>query len=181
MSSSFYIQKSPKFLLIVGCIALLTSKGTAQSYKLHRQVVGSFGTTEKAEDIDVSVTGGESVIGTIDSFSSFVFTQGFQQPDSSFQMVNANDKLEIPTFNFILFPNPVREKLTVQLNSPSSHIQFSIQIINEGGRSVLQTEKKAMSGSIQIDCKRLPAGKYWVLLKSPSVEYYQALPFIKIN
>ena len=99
------------FLLILG----VAERANAQ------EVVASAGETQKAADIELSWTLGETIIETAESGSS-VLTQGFHQ---SKLVVTALDDI-IANFEVKVYPNPTSDFVIVNLDATKYDTQYAL-------------------------------------------------------
>ena len=62
----------------------------------------------------------------------------------------------------VVYPNPVQEQLTIQLNSYWGELEVSV--INALGQVVLSKRYTPQSGEVELNLARIPAGMYFIQL-----------------
>ena len=66
-----------------------------------------------------------------------------------------------------LYPNPTNDNVHVEYQITGNYINATIQITNELGTTQQTVTLNEAQGSVNVDVQELPAGAYYVLLKSP--------------
>jgi len=77
--------------------------------------------------------------------------------------VNVDELTDVAT-DLKLFPNPASDVVNVEINSLSE--TTSLQMMNAFGQIVFPSELKGNQSHEVIDVSHLPAGFYWVLVKT---------------
>lgn len=134
----------------------------SQAQSLERQVIGSAGGYEEEAGYSLSFTVGEPVVETAIS-GSLVLTQGFQQPDNI--SVGINDVVKVK-MDYLIFPNPTIDKLTVQLTADHS-VEVTISLHDMLGRKFDQLDRKVLVDGVtqqQYDLSSLAAANYMLVL-----------------
>jgi len=67
-----------------------------------------------------------------------------------------------------LYPNPTNDNVHVEYQITGNYINATIQITNELGTTQQTVTLNEPQGSVNVDVQELPAGAYYVLLKSPT-------------
>ncbi len=83
--------------------------------------------------------------------------------------------------NATLYPNPVSDKLTVQLNDLAAKDEYVFSITDVVGRRVHQqaTQVNAGTNYVKIDLEKLPAGLYMLKIINSKNEIMNIDKFIK--
>lgn len=132
-----------KILLLIPLI-LLFPAARAQT-KLTPEIIASGGGVSKFSEIELEWTVGESSIGSVSSTDRF-YTIGFHQPiliikvkpeEQTSSQANAQTNSEPSSHNITVFPNPVKDKLKVELQKTiNENITLILSDIN--GTTLLQ-------------------------------------------
>ena len=67
-----------------------------------------------------------------------------------------------------LYPNPVKDKLTIEIYNPQGQV-YSVRLVNAAGKVVYETDTK--SSKIEIDRGKLPGGVYEVIITGGNQVY----------
>ena len=143
-----------KTLVPVGVLLLMASVSFSQS--LSPTLLSSQSGYDTSKNMILEWTLGESAIETI-SEKNTIYSQGFIQP-----FLGSSKAFAQIVDEFLIFPNPVKTDLNVQLLSNSnSHVAIDIYDVN--GRNIMQFERGfALSETIRLDVSDLPVGMYLV-------------------
>jgi Secretion system C-terminal sorting domain len=168
-----------RLLQLLFALCWLPNWGIAQDLSLCQQVIGSTGFTGTENGLKFSYTVGELAILTLKSDNStFIFTQGFQQPDVCLP-VSTDTKGILADWNIEVFPNPVSNLLTVQFQALTTE-QLDYRLFDLSGRMQAQSAVPISSGQ-QIDCSRLPAGMYLLQLIHPATAAFATVRLMVAN
>lgn len=141
-------------LVVIGTLILGTS---VQSQSLSPWVVSSGGHYFENGGYTLSGTIGELAVTTL-SQGNFVLTQGFQQV---FDMGTSIENLNDISWSFVLYPNPVRDKLilhfTLEVNT-----DMVIEITDVSGRKLLTRNLDNIVGESEsvLDISNFSQGMY---------------------
>lgn len=75
--------------------------------------------------------------------------------------------------NISFYPNPVKDKLTINLSSFVSYSDLSIALCNAEGKQIDKIENAYFSNSFQYDFSNLPAGVYFIVIDTPTKRTYK--------
>lgn len=172
-------MKHRLFFLSTVLVVLFPMMSMAQL--LTPQVISSQGGHFQSPAFSVSYTVGELAAVTTISGNSFIFTQGFHQPDK-FAIVNQIADVE-SNWNIYAFPNPVSDQMTLSLSSDKT-FNLLIQITDAAGRLVFsQSGVKTVPGEqvIQLNFADYAPGVYHIRLDDELSGATQVLKAIKSN
>ena len=151
------------YVLLI-CFLLYGPLVLAQS--IVNDVLGSAGMhSVSATGIHLSWTVGEPVIETA-SDNTYILTQGFHQPWQPQETIGQPPPGD-HHLNITVYPNPVRELLTVSLENNSSTLLFDLYDIS--GRLIRHQESAPNQTLVTFPIRWLSAGSY--LLKITTKNY----------
>jgi Secretion system C-terminal sorting domain len=163
-----FLSMNRPLLLIT--LLVLSWSINAQDLILCQQVIGSTGYSGTENGLKYTYTIGEVATLTLNNgTSSFVFTQGFQQPDVCLP-VSTDTKGVLSDWGIEAFPNPVRSFVTVRFQAPTVEL-LAYRLFDLAGRQYSESTASIADGG-QIDCSTLPAGLYFLqLIHSKSASF----------
>ena len=170
-------NKLSPFLLLLLCSFC---SHTLQAQSLDRQVIGAAGAYQTASWGSLSSTSGEPVINTLTT-SSFVLTQGFQQPSQSDLSVYG-----VPSGNLTVkaFPVPAADLINVVINTGNGGKHYSVTLFDVPGRQ-LKLPCLELSSSMEMrftfDLRSIANGTYLMLISDEHNIQVKAIKFTKIN
>lgn len=164
-----------KFLLLI-LFFEMTGNGFAQLSG--PELLSTAGDSFKSENFTLSWSLGEVVTETW-SQSSFILTQGFQQPGETFidiQELPGTEKMVIHAF-----PNPTSGKLTIQFDHSAnpSLVPNLLMVFNLQGEVVMQ--EKLTPTLRQLNLSRLSESSYLLRFINTESQYQQTIIIQKIN
>lgn len=153
------MKKRParQFAFSVLCIGvLLLISADLKSQSLSRQVIGIAGGNTTINNIKISWTAGEAIIGKVNSSdNSTSINIGFQQPTLSI-LPQAQES----AFSINISPNPTPDLLNIKLLTPSLQ-ELYVSLINSQGQ-VLLPNQKLSALSNEIDLSQFSSGIYFL-------------------
>jgi len=150
---------------------LLTAISMATAQTIDKQVIASGGETVSNANHMLTFTIGEPIIGTIQN--NTVINQGFLAAASSSTTLAVDEQLLSTTIK--VYPNPVTEKLSIDLNGVSGDAK--VMIYSNTGQ-LLKTDKlNAQNNTINVD--HLQNGLYLVNLHFSDYKTIKTFKIIK--
>jgi len=157
-----------------------------QSTMPDRSVVGSAGRTVIFQSVipteknQLSYTVGEPVTSTyVNTLSSRIITQGFQQPDkTTISLTQPGVPISgiAGRFTFNTYPNPFSAKITIV--APSEYQKLaSVKVVSETGQLVMV--KIMEYNHLEIDLTQCAMGKYFVVISDESGEIIDNISIVK--
>ncbi|MFI5196804.1 MAG: T9SS type A sorting domain-containing protein, partial [Chitinophagales bacterium] len=151
-----------------------------QAQTLERQVIGSAGAYQTAAWGSLSTTAGENVINTFTT-SSFILTQGFQQP-----MIGDLIVYDVPSNNMSVkvYPNPAGDVINVEINTDNANKHYSVTLVDLPGQLLKLPYRDLSSGmntSLTFDLRPIAAGPYLILISDERNVRVKTIKFTKIN
>ncbi len=140
---------------------------TADSLKLIANNFGKIfqGSKSTPEIIDIDHNGYfDLIVGSFRGGLAFYHTSIISDKTVS--------NLDIPSYDFKIYPNPAGEKLTIDYDG-----KFQYFILNSLGADI---KSEALNGAATIDIAGLPQGFYSIFLKSDLSGFTQSKSFIKL-
>lgn len=146
-------------------IALLFAlPGLLAAQSVQREVFSTLGTnTLTPGGVEISQTIGETRTGSLSS-SSLRVSEGFQQGDIF--VTSADDELT-GAASFVVFPNPVGDQLSLQVESGKA-LNLQLSLCDALGQETsIPTTTLQVNGSAttSFDCSQLAAGSYLLMVK----------------
>ena len=108
---------------------------------------------------------GGSIIETLKG-SSTIITQDFQQPylnPVTNEIINEVYEINFP-FKIAVFPNPVRDEITIKAETPLSN-KLSIEVYDMQGRLLLKNNMTVGESEHIINLQSLISGNYMMIMK----------------
>ncbi len=139
---------------------------------LGQQIVSSAGAQAKGTTVELSWTIGEPVIETI-SDGSTVLTQGFHQSNLK---VTAINEISIPGIQLVVYPNPVSEKLNIELRKGEIE-NLACELCNSEGKLMSITAFNILPG--QINMESYSSGSYLLKISNKEGQPIQIFKIIK--
>ncbi len=157
-----------------------------QSTMPDRSVVGSAGRTVIFQSVipteknQLSYTVGEPFTSTyVNTLSSRIITQGFQQPDkTTISLTQPGVPISgiAGRFTFNTYPNPFSAKITIV--APSEYQKLaSVKVVSETGQLVMV--KIMEYNHLEIDLTQCAMGKYFVVISDESGEIIDNISIVK--
>ena len=156
-------MKKALLSLIIFCSTLSFSQ-----LNISRDVVASSGSEISNSNLQISYTIGETFTANLTTTTTN-FAMGFQQGDLFVASVNETEKND----EFLLYPNPAGEQITLKTNLNSS---FIYNVYDISGRIVMSGN--GSGSSLILNLSSIVTGKYFIEYIPESGEN-QYLPFIK--
>lgn len=141
-----------KTLFVIPLLLAVSSFACAQ------EVLSSASEEQKAAGIELNWTIGETVIETWAKPTN-ILTQGFHQTKIT---VTANSEIDWPGLEIKVFPNPVGEKLNIELSIIPEKMMFSI--VDVLGKTIRQDHIK--SDNTVLDFSQVAAGQYFLKIQT---------------
>ncbi|MFT5860787.1 MAG: hypothetical protein ACI865_002902 [Flavobacteriaceae bacterium] len=159
-----------KIILLLTSITAFVQVGSAQ------EIISTSGQFDSGSQGSLSWTIGEPITETTWS-STAILTQGFQQDFERF--VGVSELYN--TDEFVIYPNPFSNQLTVSAGLPLS--EYDIIITDAQMKRVYAKNITIPAGvsSYQLDLSALSSGVYFLTLTSGEVEKPITLQIIKID
>ena len=144
-----------KFLFLMSLVLILFPTARAQT-KLTPQIIAAGGGVTRFSDIVLEWTLGEASIGAVSS-AERLYTVGFHQP----VLLIAQPKMEeiSKAAGITVFPNPVKDKLKVELVRTNSD-NITLVLSDMHGRTILQKVVYGISNMTEIPFIQLLPGVY---------------------
>ncbi|MEL6628657.1 MAG: T9SS type A sorting domain-containing protein [Bacteroidota bacterium] len=157
-------MKSIAYILTM-LVCLNVSGGLAQdsTLQLVRSVFHSAGTFADNAGLSISYTIGEPMVETYSALQGdLIFTQGFQQPDTT--KVLGPNSIEAPEIqvSYNIYPNPVRDRLFVELETDVP-ARMRVALYDMKGKETSVPSQEGLvvgSKTLTFDTETLPIGVY---------------------
>jgi hypothetical protein len=153
-----------KFMTFSVLFLMLLGSMSAQS--LSRSVFASQGGDGRVEGADISWTLGESFVYT--SYTDrMIVTEGFHQPLLPISGIQSEESMRDKTsalFSSVVYPNPFRQRTTVQLNQASRE-DLKLVVFDLKGQIVMQRIIPAGSHVAEVEASNLPAATYYLKIQ----------------
>lgn len=144
----------------------LLSGPSVLAQSIVNDVLGSAGMhSVSPTGVHLSWTIGEPVVKTV-SDNTYILTQGFHQPWGPQETIGERPLMD-PHLTINVYPNPVRELLTVSLENNQSTLLFDLYDIS--GRLIAHQESAPNQELVTFPIRWLSAGSY--LLKITTKNY----------
>ncbi len=140
--------------LFLSLFALAFFSAGAQT-KLTPQVISSGGGISKFPGMELEWTLGESSIGAASS-SDRLYTVGFHQP---VLVVPAKAEMQVSAGKISVFPNPVKDKLTVEVKKAINE-DYTLVLSDMHGRNLLQRAVTGISNIVEVPFIQFLPGMY---------------------
>lgn len=163
--------------ILLTTIALLTALYTFSQNTIQNQVLATSGESFTDGSIVVDFTCGETFTSTFSMGTSYVITQGFQQPIRKkigiIQPVTSLD--ELGNYGIEVYPNPFRGELTIEVSENS---QLQVTIFDNSGRLVHTSQLSDIATTI--DLSLFSVGNYQLVL-TDNQNQIGRMPIIKMH
>ncbi len=145
---------------ILSFVFLVTAGLLFAQLSMTNSVIASAGDYHESGNYSLSWTLGEVAVATLDDYSPYVLTQGFQQPWDL--EVSIQDGPET-NWSVKTYPNPVYEYLKVEFSLKQSE-EFSIEITDITGKKVLSHEPVFINNEeiVELDFTQFKPGIYFL-------------------
>ena len=168
-----------KYRLLVAQLFILAAT-SLEGQTLERQVIGSSGTYQVASWGSLSSTTGESQTKSVTT-TSFILTQGFQQPSQTDLIV-----CDVPPGNVTVkvFPVPVTDAINVVINMSDARKHYDVTLFDMSGRQMKLPCLDLSSGvetKLLFNLCSLANGNYLVLISDEHNTQVKTINFTKIN
>ena len=141
-------------ILLICC---MLSGPSVMAQSIVYDVLGSAGMhSVSPSGVHLSWTIGEPVVETV-SDNTYILTQGFHQPWQPQETIGEPPPIE-PQLTVNVYPNPVRELLTVSLENNQSTLLFDLYDIS--GRLIAHQESAPNQELVTFPIRWLSAGSY---------------------
>ena len=142
---------------------LVTLVSSASSQRIDRSVIASNGGIDKASNISLEWTLGESIAAS--SYTSTrLYTQGFNQPTLKIKYKTFIDPYRV-TFKLTVAPNPVQSMLHVYWWS-DNETSISFRLTDVHGRILENKNINLKSGNTQFNMGNLAGGMYFLQVRN---------------
>jgi hypothetical protein len=150
----------------------------AQGFSSCQVVIGASGGKSIENGRRYAYTVGEAITGTLISpTSGRVLTQGFHQPDVCLPVSTLQPDLWL-NWEIQAYPNPTIDYLQLNFSAPDvSTLEY--QVVDYLGRQVQSNAVLSTAGD-RIDCSKLLAGTYLLVLRHPKTQGLLSIPFQKL-
>ena len=165
--------------LTISLLALSYATFSTAQLSLERTVIGSAGSNEVgSSNLTSTWTAGETVIGTGEN-GSITLSQGFQQPKGA---PGVSVKVNEPTINLSVYPNPTQDKITVKVDAVTDQTLYYSVYDMLGKRIVLPEETLHVSGQSEtvIDFSHLPKASYFLQINNEKGIQVASLRIVKM-
>jgi hypothetical protein len=176
-SSDQRTTKSQKMIKRIGLtlicsLAVLIVKAQNQSPEL----ISTAGDFFMSSNFNMSWSLGELETETFKT-STVILTQGFQQPAFNITSIKSNSLQT--NLNIEVYPNPVRNFLTIKNYDPSAYLTY--QIYDMYGSLIISRESEINAGMFtQIDLSDLSKGNYLIQIINKDKKQRKIYKLIKI-
>ena len=143
------------FILSIGAI-------TVAAQSLSPTVLSSAGNYHNSGGVSLSWTTGELMIQTFQA-DSVKLTQGFHQSDIS--VTTAIDEMSEFAMNAEVYPNPVRQRLTIDFENMVDQT-IHLKLVSVTGNTILQREIANPSTQLRINLSGINSGTYMLEVKA---------------
>lgn len=157
------------------CGALCISLAAGAQVTLEPSVIAAGGDYAESGQISISWTLGELAVSTL-AGENMILTQGFQQPFD----VGVGTGPEAVNWNISVYPNPVRDVLTIRFGIEKA-ADFLIQVQDVTGRVLaVEQNKNILPGDIvQLNTSGYSEGVYFVKLFAPNLNQVKVVSINK--
>ncbi len=159
-------------LLLIAGLALFTK---AQS--LLPEVIASAGDVFTGKSGSVSWTLGETIIETVSSETSLL-TQGFHQ---SYLQILKVDTPEDPLVDVQVYPNPVNERLTIEITTAEKNPQLKLELFDFVGQRVHDQVIETQTYQEQLDVSRFSSSLFILRVINLKSHHTESFKIHKIN
>lgn len=144
---------------------------TSFTFANAQEVISASGQTNKAGNIELSWTLGETVIET-HTVGEYILTQGFHQTKL---IVTAIDNVSVPNLTVKVYPNPTTDFLVVQISETAN--QPVLALFDASGKLLRQSFVDR--SETRIDMRNYSAGSYFLKLNKQNGQPIQQFKIVK--
>ena len=162
-----------KRLLFIVATAILGSASYAQ--RLSPQVLAPAGGIARTATMSLEWTLGEGAIETATT-ATRIYTQGFHQP---ILRVEPSAELAGSAYSIEVAPNPVTSTLTVRIDSEAETGFLQLSLTDLLGKAHYSAQAPARQNTRQIDMAGLPAGLYFLQVRSATERLIKSFKIVK--
>jgi hypothetical protein len=141
-------------------------------------LIGSSGThSVSSNGTQLSWSIGEPIVET-QGGATYILTQGFHQP----WVANSSTSLptlQVPFVDINVYPNPVRDVLSVSLNNNKERLYFDLYDIS--GRLIRHEESSPGQDMVTFSIRWLSAGSYLLNIKTYDYDFNQTYQLQKLR
>lgn len=161
-------------LLVIAIAVGFSSVSRLEAQSISRQVIGIMGSSSQFNNIKVSWTAGEAIIGNaISTNGQTKATIGFQQPDLSILSTATSEKILVN-----ISPNPTPDLVNVTLLDPSlRHLRLTLT--NTQGQVIIPS-LLLEPWKNEVDLSQFPPGVYYLNVSDQEATF-QTYQIIKIK
>ncbi len=166
-----------KFISTFLLAIFISAVSFAQS--IERQVITFTGQTVQTDEVIISYSAGEPVVGTI-SNDEHMLTQGFQQPGP---VETEIDFLEEDYWRIAIYPNPVADQLNIRLYQDETAPLY-IDLIDILGRKVhsgIQSNATDAQVQLTLSMSNLATGVYMVRVANEDQSVIRSYKVTKVR
>ena len=156
------------------CFLFLFAIENVNAQSITPDVIGSAGTFATSTSGSMSWTIGEVMTETYSSSGNF-FTQGFQQPDTSFSIGIAQPVSP----NFSVYPNPVIDHLVIDFSSASGN--YKMEIFDMQGQLLSSSIVTANQTQLNVSFVGFDNGIYLLNITNTETNTKNSYRIIKAN
>jgi len=137
-----------------------------------QQIVSTAGKEITGTNFQMSYTVGEVAVRTLTA-SGNIITQGYQQSNLS---VTAIEEAQDPSFKINVYPNPVGEKLTINIQALTQEVE--LRVFDAIGKLVI--DSKTNSEKTELDFSSYASGNYLLQLTNSKGKLISAQKIMKV-
>ncbi|HNS17389.1 MAG TPA: T9SS type A sorting domain-containing protein [Bacteroidales bacterium] len=149
----------------------------SQAQSLIPEVIASAGDIFTSKNGSLSWTLGEAVTETISSENSLL-TQGFQQ---SFLQILKVDSPEDPDVGVTVYPNPVKDLLTVEITSLEKEPQIQLELFDFVGQRIYDQTIRSQTHKEQLDVSPFSSSLFVLRVINLNSHLTQSFKIHKVN
>lgn len=167
------------FRIFVCCfvtMVLVSKLSFAQG--IDRSVYSSGGKPAQNFDLSIGCNIGEPVIFT-GAGANVISSQGFEQPDQAVITFSASPGT---LMNISAFPNPVRDRLYVNINSDIVLTDLKLEIVDIYGKTInfeYEYSTSLLNHDFRLNLASCSAGVYFIKVSSRKNQYNNTFKFVK--
>ena len=136
----------------------------ALAQTLSHHVVSPAGNVDRNDRIELAWTLGEIAVNGRTQLAESI-TEGFHQPIIRVELVDDDSPFQTAAPDIAVYPNPTNHALHVRFDNPTTgNWQFTLTTAD--GAQVSQHKHSSGSTDATLDVSSLPAGMYFLLLRS---------------
>lgn len=163
-------------LFIILCAG---SGSPVMAQTLSHHVVSPAGDVDRNDRIELAWTLGEIAVNGRTQLTESI-TEGFHQPIIQVELVAYDSPLQTTVQDIAVYPNPTNHALHVRFDKPTTgNWQFTLSTTD--GAQVSQHKHSTGSTEATLDVSSLPAGMYFLLLRSEDNAHQQQYKISRIQ